>query len=103
MKNNKSKLMVSLNQVNQLKWSSEKGRLLSKLRGKTPIRTLAEKVGNNGISCSYQYIQKMESGKAESVSTEVIIAICNSLDIDFKQLFPGIYLDISELAEKNVA
>ena len=103
MKNDINKLMISLKCVDKLKWSPELGSRLQSLRGKTTMRALAEKVSNQGITCSYQYIYKLEDGKAESVSCDLIVAICNALEIDFKGLFPGVYIDFSELLHKNVA
>jgi len=105
-KNDKSKLMISLDSVDRLKWSYELGKRLQFLRGNIPMRTLADKVNNNGVTCTYQYIHKLEVGKAEAVSTDLILAICNALDADFKQLFPAVYIDPSELLailQKNVA
>lgn len=105
-KNDKSKLMISLDSVDRLKWSPELGKRLQSLRGDVPMRTIAEKVSNSGVTCTYQYIHKLESGKSEAVSTDLIVAICNALDVDFKQLFPAVYIDPSELLailQKNVA
>lgn len=93
--------MVALTYVDKLKWSQEEGRRLEELRGKIPMRALAEKINALGISCSYQYIHKLEEGKAESVSTDLLLAICGALGIDFNQLFPGIYLDISQIITKD--
>ena len=99
--NDKRRLMVSLNYVDKLKWSQDEGRRLSQLRDKIPMRALADKISASGVSCSYQYIHKLEEGKAESVSTDLILAICGALDIDFNELFPGIYLDISQIITKD--
>ncbi|WP_375491191.1 helix-turn-helix domain-containing protein [uncultured Nostoc sp.] len=98
--------MISLDCVDRLKWSPELGSRLQSLRGDITMRTLADKVNNSGVTCTYQYIHKLEVGKAEAVSTELILAICNALDVDFKRLFPAVYFDPSELLvvlQKNVA
>ena len=105
-KNDKTKLMISLDSVDRLKWTPEHGKRLQSLRGKIPMRTLADKVNNNGVTCTYQYIHKLEAGKAEAVSTDLVLAICNALNTDFKYLFPAVYIDPSELLailQKNVA
>lgn len=98
--------MISLDCVDRLKWSPELGKRLQSLRGDVSMRLLADKVSQNGLTCTYQYIHKLEVGKAEAVSTELILAICNALGVDFKRLFPSVYLDPSELLailQKNVA
>ncbi len=89
--------MISLECVDRLKWSPELGKRLQSLRGDVSMRTLAEKVSKNGLTCTYQYVHKLEAGKAEAVSTELILAICNALDVDFKRLFPAVYFEPSEL------
>ncbi|MDF5730814.1 MAG: hypothetical protein PUP92_23065 [Rhizonema sp. PD38] len=96
-RNDQQKLMISLECVDKLKWSPELGKRLQSLRGEVSMRALAEKVSHNGLTCTYQYIHKLEVGKAESVSTELILAICNALDTDFKKLFPAVYFEPSEL------
>jgi len=96
-RNDQQKLMISLECVDKLKWSPELGKRLQSLRGDVSMRSLAEKVSHNGLTCTYQYIHKLEVGKAESVSTELILAICNALDTDFKKLFPSVYFEPSEL------
>ncbi|MBD2770938.1 helix-turn-helix domain-containing protein [Iningainema tapete] len=105
-KNDQTKLMISLECVDRLHWSHDLGKRLQSLRGKVSMRELAQKVSRNGLTCTYQYIHKLEVGKAEAVSTELILAICNALDVDFKKLFPSVYIDPSELLvvlQKNVA
>jgi DNA-binding Xre family transcriptional regulator len=101
-RNDKKKLMISLDAVDRLKWNPELGKRLQLLRGDVSMRMLAEKVNQSGITCTYQYVHKLEAGKAEAVSTDLILAICKALDIDFKRLFPSVYLDVSELLGSNL-
>jgi DNA-binding Xre family transcriptional regulator len=96
-RNDQQKLMIFLECVDRLKWTPELGKRLQFLRGEVSMRALALKVSKNGLTCTYQYIHKLEVGKAEAVSTEIIVAICNALDTDFKKLFPAVYFEPSEL------
>ncbi|AKG24884.1 helix-turn-helix domain-containing protein [Calothrix sp. 336/3] len=99
--NSKDKLMISLKYVDKLKWSPELGKRLQELRGDISMRALAEKVSSLGLNCSHQYIYKLEDGRAEAVSTDIIVAICKVLGTDFKVLFPSAYLDISHLLAQD--
>lgn len=94
--------MIGLEYVDRLKWSAELGKRLEILRGAISMRALADKVNSKGHQCSYQYIHKLEEGKAESVSTEIIIAVCDALGVDFKELYPSFYIEVSIHVAKSL-
>lgn len=80
--------MIPLQYVSQIRWDSDLGERLRYLRGKLSRRELAIKVQEQGQACTHQYIQKMEDGKAGSVSLEIIQAICDVLEVKLGQLIP---------------
>jgi transcriptional regulator with XRE-family HTH domain len=98
-KDDLGKLMVDLEYVDKLKWNMELAERLAHARSQASIsmRILAIKVTEIGVTCSYQYIHKLEEGRAESVSTSLVLAICKALNIDFMNLFPSLYLNKSDL------
>lgn len=78
--------MIPSHYVSQLKWDIELGGRLKSIRGKLPRRELAIKVQESGQKCSHQYIQKLEMGTADSVSLEIIEAICAALEVKIGRL-----------------
>lgn len=93
--------MIGLEYVDRLKWNEELGKRLESLRGTLSMRALAERVNNLGYQCSYQYIHKLEEGRSESVSTDIIVAICDALGEDFKELYPSFYIEVSIHVKKS--
>lgn len=87
--------MIPTHYVSSLKWDRELGERLRSLRGKTTRRELAIKVQESGQSCSHQYIQKLEIGNAESVSLDIVQAICDVLEIRLGQLIPTLLVQSS--------
>jgi transcriptional regulator with XRE-family HTH domain len=80
--------MIPANYVSALKWDKQLGERLKSLRGRVTRRELALKVQESGQRCSHQYIQKLEIGSAESVSLDIVQAICSALEITLGHLIP---------------
>lgn len=89
-------LMVPLSCVSRLKWNSELGEKLKSLRGKTSRRELAEKLKEDGHPLSHQSLQKYEEGRADSISPELLNALCDALNIDLDEFLPYIWLSVSK-------
>ena len=77
--------VVPLSLVSRLKWNSEFGEKLKVLRleKKTSRRGLAEKA-----KCSHQFIQDLETGVPESIAADFFLSLCESLEIEPRQLIP---------------
>jgi DNA-binding Xre family transcriptional regulator len=80
--------MIPLEYVARLQWNQELGEKLKQLRGKTSRRELTEKLKIAGQDCSPQNLQKIEDGDSQTVTTELILAICEILGISLGQIIP---------------
>jgi transcriptional regulator with XRE-family HTH domain len=87
------KPMIPLEYVSRLLWSRELGERLKRLRSKVSRRELAEKLKFAGYDCSHQNLQRIEDGDAQTVSVELVLAICEILEASLGQLIPVVRLD----------
>ena len=82
----KEELMVKLCDVAYFRWDADKGARLKQLRGKITRRSLAEKLKNSEHKCSHQYIQTLETGKANSVGRDLMLAVCEAIGADIGEI-----------------
>lgn len=74
-------MLVDLNDVRFIAWNPDKGKLLENLRSKKSRRQLAKEIKAKGGVCSEANLKKLEYGKTETVSVQVLQGICAALDI----------------------
>ncbi|BBD69562.1 hypothetical protein NIES4072_31040 [Nostoc commune NIES-4072] len=91
-------IMVHLNWVVLIAWNKECGERLKNARGKTARRKIASEMELLGVDCSQEYIRKLETGDASSVSTSILLTLCKVLNIEPFDLCPGI---VSTEFQKN--
>lgn len=80
--------MVPLADVAYFNWDKAKGERIRQVRGSVSRRELADRIVAGGQQCSHQYIQKIEEGGADSVSSEIIQSICKALGASLSQIIP---------------
>jgi transcriptional regulator with XRE-family HTH domain len=95
--------MVPLDLVVMLAWDSKCGENLRLIRGSVSRREIARRVASSGIECSQEYIRKLEQGTASVVSTKIVIALAQTLDVDLAQIIPGLRVQLSPLFVLSVA
>ncbi|MEG5173258.1 helix-turn-helix transcriptional regulator [Microcoleus sp. B3-D7] len=88
--------MIPLEYVARISWTEELGARLKRLRGKTSRRALAEKLTAANYDYSHQYLQKIEDGRALTVPLDLVLAICEILEIRLGQILPVANLDYPE-------
>ncbi len=88
--------MISDKYIERIRWDTELGDRLAKLRGDTSLEKLAEKIKDAGQDVSKQYINQLEKPDAHAkrlnsgyltVSYEKVKAICIALGIEPTDLF----------------
>lgn len=90
-------MFIPLERVAAIAWDKALGQRLKTLRGKVARADLSEKLATSGHQCSRQYIQKLETGDALSVSKDLLVAICEQLGGDIGQVVtPTIRLENSK-------
>lgn len=85
--------MIPLEYVARLSWNKGLGVRLKRLRGKTSRRELAERLKTTGHECSHQNIQKIEDGHALTVPLDLVLAICEILNISLGEVLPIAHLE----------
>ncbi len=93
----KEVIMVPLEWVVMLAWNKDCGENLKLLRGKRSRRDVAIAVSAMGIECSQEYIRKLETGKAASVSTKIIVAIAKTLEVELIQIMSDLRVEVSKV------
>ncbi|HAX74338.1 MAG TPA: XRE family transcriptional regulator [Cyanobacteria bacterium UBA11372] len=94
-------IFVRLDCVAAIAWNVELGSRLKSLRGQVSRASLSQKLAESGYQCSRQYIQKLETGDALSVSKDLLVGICNALAIDLGQLLPIVCVDFPQSFTTN--
>jgi DNA-binding Xre family transcriptional regulator len=89
-------MFVRLDCVAAIAWNVELGARLKSLRGKVSRASLSQKLAESGYQCSRQYIQKLEVGDALSISKDLLVGICNALEIELGQLLPTVCVDFPQ-------
>lgn len=87
-----TRFFIPLECVARLTWNKELGNKLKLLRGLVPTRELAERLKDRGISCSHKSIQQIELGEWETVSVDLIVAICEEFGGELDKLIPLLIL-----------
>ncbi len=82
--------MVSLDCVSRFNWDKNLGKKIKQLRGKISRRSLSDQLKSAGCSCSPQFIQKLEDGRAASVEPALLVAICKVIGAELGQVIPAI-------------
>ncbi|MBW4599726.1 MAG: helix-turn-helix domain-containing protein [Calothrix sp. FI2-JRJ7] len=95
--------MVPLDLVVMIAWDSKCGENLKHIRGDVSRREIARRVASRGIECSQEYIRKLEQGTATVVSTKIVIALAQTLEVDLAQIMPGLRVKLSPLFVLSVA
>ncbi|MGD1911246.1 MAG: helix-turn-helix domain-containing protein [Rivularia sp. (in: cyanobacteria)] len=95
-KNIKEVIMVPIEWVVMLAWNKECGRILKTLRGKRSRREISDMLFEAGVECSQEYIRKLENGEAASVSTKIITAIAQILDVEMIEIMPDLRVEFSK-------
>jgi transcriptional regulator with XRE-family HTH domain len=95
-KNIKEVIMVPIEWVVMLGWNKECGRSLKSIRGKKSRREISDMLLNAGVECSQEYIRKLENGEAASVSTKIITAIAQILDVELIEIMSDLRVEVSK-------
>ncbi|MCL1469046.1 helix-turn-helix domain-containing protein [Argonema galeatum A003/A1] len=82
-------IMIPLSCVSRLTWDVVKGKRLKDLRGKQSRRGFSEKMKSMGYDLSHQYLQELEEGKPESISPDLLIGICDALNVGISHFVLG--------------
>jgi transcriptional regulator with XRE-family HTH domain len=89
--------MIPLDLVVMMAWNLKYGENLRAIRGTASRREIARRVASYNIECSQEYIRKLEQGTATVVSTKIIIALAQSLEVELAQLIPCLQITVSPL------
>ncbi|MUG95343.1 helix-turn-helix domain-containing protein [Scytonema sp. UIC 10036] len=76
-----TRIYIYVKDVVSVAWNKDRGMLLKRLRGKKSRQKLVDDIVARGGECSHQNLKKLEYGESESVSIEVLEAICTALEI----------------------
>ena len=98
--------MVPLRRIKLIYWFESDGQSLRELREsrKLSLRDMAAKMGDIGYSSNYNSLYKLESGKAQSTSPEMIMAIADVLDVHIGRIIPSLFvgIDVGPVQEEKV-
>jgi|GEM_PF-6228884 len=94
-KNIREVIMVPIEWVVMLAWNKECGRILKTLRDKRSRREISDMLFEAGVECSQEYIRKLENGESASVSTKIITAIAQILDVEIIEIMPDLRVEVS--------
>ena len=95
-KNIREVIMVPIEWVVMLAWNKECGIILKTLRDKRSRREISDMLFEAGVECSQEYIRKLENGEAASVSTKIITAIAQILDVEIIEIIPDLRVEFSK-------
>jgi len=90
-------IMVPLDWVVMIAWNEVCGKNLKSLRGKRSRREIVETLESLGVECSQEYVRKLELGQACSVSTKIVLALAETLDVEIVDLIPAMRVGLSQL------
>lgn len=88
--------MVPIEWVVMLAWNQECGKTLKSIRGKRSRREISDMLFSAGVECSQEYIRKLENGEAASVSTKIITAIAQILDVELIEIMSDLRVEVSK-------
>lgn len=88
--------MFPITEISYFAWDNGKGARLKALRGSISRDSLAKKLKTSSPGASKQYIQKLEDGRAESVSREILQNICAAIGCDISNVIPSVVLSIQK-------
>lgn len=95
-KNIKEVIMVPIEWVVMLAWNKECGKTLKSIRGKRSRREISDMLFSAGVECSQEYIRKLENGEAASVSTKIITAIAQILNVELIEIMSDLRVEVSK-------
>jgi hypothetical protein len=95
-KNIKEVIMVPIEWVVMLAWNQECGQTLKSIRGKRSRREISDMLFSAGVECSQEYIRKLENGEAASVSTKIITAIAQILNVELIEIMSDLRVEVSK-------
>ena len=85
--NNAETIMLPLEEIFSVRWTESRRNQLKKLRGKTSLASLAQKLNEKGVSVSRQYLYRLETdAEVRGISPDLLLGLCSVLEVSMSKL-----------------